>query len=241
MAIELIAEVASSHGGDLELAKAFIWQCAEAGADWVKFQSYQATTLRPTDPQRAWLAQAELSDDAHYMLRDECRRAGAKFLTTAFHASRVPFLAKLGMPAIKIGSGEAGEADLFKATGQYPWRRFVSAGLQNMRSWVESRCERFRCVSRYPAPANSVLCFQPFGAVSDGRYVGWSDHCVGINDCELAILRGARLIEKHVALREQKRERRPWEATIEELKLLRQFADEDPQQYIGRWQYTLTQ
>ena len=50
MPIEIIAECASNHGGSIPLAKEFIWRCAEAGADWVKFQTTRVKHLRKTVP-----------------------------------------------------------------------------------------------------------------------------------------------------------------------------------------------
>lgn len=232
--VELIAEVSSNHGGDLELAKAFIWQCAEAGANWVKFQSYQVRTLRQGDPQRDWLAQAELADDAHYILKAECEKAGTKFLTTVFHHSRVPFLASLGLEAIKVGSGEAREPILAAAVNrQRAWARvFVSCGVTGARSAIGwSRADALHCVSRYPHP--SACAVVDYGR----RFVGYSDHSIGLEGCQLACIRGAKIIEKHVGLPAQKRPRKPWEATMAELKELRQFADDDPSTYIGRWQH----
>ncbi len=127
--IEIICEIASNHGGDMHLAEAFIEGCAEAGADWVKFQSYQVATLRPDDPQREWLAKAELSDADHETLMKACDKAHVKFLTTAFHHSRVPFLASLGLQTIKIGSGEANEPSLYEAVKTSTIRQaFVSFG-----------------------------------------------------------------------------------------------------------------
>lgn len=234
--VELIAECSSNHGGDISLAKAFIHQYAEAGADWIKFQSYQVRTLRPGDPQRDWLAAAELSDDAHHILKAECEQAGVQFLTTVFHASRVPFLKTLQMPAIKVGSGEAAEMSVVDAvSGGWPCI-FVSTGISppNVLSAWDGRASGvryFRCVSRYPCPSEAA--YQQYF----NRRVGWSDHCVGLEGCRVAIMGGARIIEKHVSLPQQKRERRSFEATVNDFKELRAFADDDPAQFIGRWQH----
>lgn len=234
MAIELIAEVSSNHGGDLELAKAFIWAYAEAGADWVKFQSYQVATLRPDDPQRSWLAQAELSDEAHHILQAECARAQVQFLTTIFHVSRLDFLVSLGLAAVKVGSGESTDVGLgTRVTTSFP-RTFISMGLHPRPALWQMGADLLHCVSRYPCPTGAV-------ARSYTRpFVGWSDHCRGVDACETAIVSGARVIEKHVSLPAQRRDRRSWEADVEQFRRLRQFADDDPQRYLGRWGHTPT-
>jgi sialic acid synthase SpsE len=252
MAVEIIAELSSNHGGSVELAKEFIWRCAESGADWVKFQTTRIKHLRPDDPQYEWFRRAELSDEAHLELRDECTKAGVKFLTTVYHAADVPFVASLGLEAVKIGSGEAGESSLAGAVmaSSIP-RIIVACGITHAcdtpyfkirRSWwPRQHVDFLRCVCRYPAPDESVSAavrrrFVAGGTYSD-RATGWSDHAVGVGACRIALLHGARIIEKHVQLPHQARPPKPYEATMEELKALRQFADEDPARFVGRWQH----
>lgn len=234
--VELIAEVSTNHGGDLGLAKAFIWECAQAGADWVKFQSYQVRTLRPGDPQTDWFRQAELSDDAHGILIEECQKAGTKFLTTVFHHSRVGFLRGLGLEAVKIGSGETNERSLIDTICTARFQRvIVSEGIRPIQYWPESTIvpELLQCVSRYPA--SLLACVTAIERMRT-RGVGYSDHSIGLAMCRRAIEAGARIIEKHVQLPKQKRTPRPYEATIAQLREIRQFADESPERFLGRWQ-----
>lgn len=229
MRVELIAEVSSNHGGDLSLAKAFIHAFADAGADWIKFQTTRVKHLRPDDPQYGWFQQAELSDDAHAELKAECDRVGVKFLTTVFHPAEIPMLKALGLEAIKIGSGEAGDNAFERAVKAAGFPRvIISDGILPPRG---RQHELLRCISRYPAPHGMV----PEAFSLGGRYQGWSDHCIGTDSCEVAILRGARIIEKHVQLPEQARAPKPFEATVEEFKRLRAFADDDPTRFVGRW------
>lgn len=234
--VELIAEVSSNHGGDLALAKEFIWRFAEAGADWVKFQTTRVKHLSPADPQYAWFQQAEVSDEAHVELKAECQKAGVKFLTTVYNVAEVPMLAALGLEAVKVGSGEAREAALLDAlVEQTNGLIIVSDGIvprlfRYHELWP--RVRTLKCISRYPAPHGMVP--QDFGL---REHDGWSDHCVGLESCHVAILRGASIIEKHVCLPHQARPVKPYEATVEEFKQLRAFADEDPQRFLGRWQH----
>lgn len=237
MKVELIAECASSHGGDLRLAKEFIKRYAEAGADWVKFQSYQTSTLDPSDPQYTWLQQAELHDDQHRELKELCEREGCKFLTTVFHPSRVPFLKTLGLDAIKIGSGEAMIPPLLAAVEHFQ-RVLVSTGLIGRAKVWGRPFEGLVCVSRYPAPTAwaAHLATMPYGA----GLTGYSDHCFSIDVCMSAICAGATVIEKHVSLPKQLRPSQSWEATVQEFKQLRAFADDEgPAKFQGRWQWML--
>src|SRR3990167_5889202 len=135
MAIELIAEVSTNHGGSVALAKEFIWRFAEAGADWIKFQHTRVKHLRPDDPQYEWFKKAEFSLEQFQELKAECEKAGTKFLTTVYNHQDVPEVQQLGLEAIKIGSGEAEAsrlADALRATS-IP-RIFVSLGLCDAQS-----------------------------------------------------------------------------------------------------------
>ena len=228
--VELIAETSTNHGGSVALAREFIWRFAEAGADWIKFQTTRVKHLRPDDPQYAWFQRAELSDDAHFELKAECEKAGVKFLTTVYHPDDVPFVASLGLEAIKIGSGEATDFTLRTAVYHAGFTRvFVGCGLGTV--WYQHHADLLRCVTRYPAPA--ALASYAYGR----EYKGWSDHCVGLDGCQIAICRGASIIEKHVCLPNQARDLKPYEATAYEFKQLRAFADEDPSRFLGRWQH----
>jgi N,N'-diacetyllegionaminate synthase len=247
--IELIGEISSNHGGDLSLAKEFIHAFAEAGADFCKFQTTRVKHLRKGDPQAAWFQQSELSEDAHWELKDECERRGTKFLTTVYNAEEVPFLASLGLEAIKIGSGEAGEQGLADAVRGQFHRVFVSLGLWE-KPWdqtpfadahevtpgwnkVDLRVTYFRCITRYPSPSAAPLLWPEFKR----PVTGYSDHAVGLAGCHLAIFRGATIIETHVQLpRRQARDPKPFEKTVQEFRQLRAFADEDTSRWIGRWQ-----
>ncbi|NCS95086.1 MAG: hypothetical protein GW761_14940, partial [Leptospira sp.] len=69
---KIIAEIASSHNGDIELAKSMIRAAADAGADIVKFQSWQAKNVPDNDPDKKRYESLELSDADHEVLIDEC-------------------------------------------------------------------------------------------------------------------------------------------------------------------------
>ncbi len=234
--VELIAEVATNHGGDVALAKEFIREFAENGADWIKFQFTRVAHLRKDDPQYAWFEQAELSVPAFRELQSECHRLGVGFLLTVYHADDVEAVASLGVDAVKVGSGEAGERSVAHAIqGSDIPRVLVSCGIVPLKTSValwhpgSQQVQFLRCTSRYPCPSGS--------ACGDyGLYSGWSDHCVGMEGAQIAILHGATIIEKHVCLGNQARRIQPWEAAPQDFLMLRRFADDDPERFLGRWQ-----
>ena len=120
----IIAEAGVNHNGDLEMAKQLVRAAAEAGADYVKFQTFSADKLvtktakqaeyqkknlqsGENDSQYTMLKKLELSREAHYELIKTCKYYGIRFLSTAFDNDNLVFLMKdLDLDYIKIPSGE---------------------------------------------------------------------------------------------------------------------------------------
>jgi N,N'-diacetyllegionaminate synthase len=257
MRCELIAELASNHGGDLDLACDLIRQCAEAGADTVKVQSYQTRHLNPADPQFAWLRQAELSDDAHEQLMRCCDDYRVKFLTTVFHEDRVPFLASLGLTHLKIGSGEAMRRPLIDAVAAYPWHVYVSTGLATLNEiayavkMLGNRLTLMHTVSQYPTPLDHAnLPRIAWLREKFGVPVGYSDHTVGLDASMAAMCMGADVVEKHFSPTNGPRES-AWDLGPINLVLLANFRDDvtammtprsmdhdrKDRPFIGRWDF----
>lgn len=230
----LIAEVASAHGGDMTLAKRFVAEAAAAGTTFVKFQSWRAGTLRDGagDAQYGWFQQAELSDAQHLELIAECDAAGVQFLTTCFDVGRVPFLASLGLKAIKVSSPDLTSRRLLSELREHFDHVIVSTGLAHAdeiaqaAGWLSGgKFSMLHCVSKYPLePADANLARM----AELRRYtpsVGWSDHAVGVEVAKLAVALGANVIEKHFCLGRQGPGRvNPWDATPAELSDLSAYA-----------------
>lgn len=254
---EIIAEVASNHGGRREWQDRFVEMAAQAGAEFVKFQSYQTTHLSPSDPQYLWLKHAELSDADHERLMNLCLRHGVKFLTTAFHADRVPFLAGLGLKTIKIGSGEASNVALLKAVAEHPWKVIVSTGLltrtelERLNAILAHReVVLLHCVSEYPTPFNKVnLGRMAWLEQFTNRPTGYSDHTAGMSAALAAVGMGAAMVEVHLSASTAPRQQE-WDKTVGDLTYLCAFrdnvammrrpgrmlwSDKEPRPFVSRW------
>jgi N,N'-diacetyllegionaminate synthase len=236
MRTQIIAEVTSNHGGDLALAREFIRHAADAGADFVKFQSWRASTVRDgaADPQFEWFVKSELSDADHRTLIDECGQRGIGFLTTCFDIGRVEFLASLGLQAIKVGSPDLTSRRMLEALRAAFPRVIVSTGVgtddevEQAAGWLAGGdFSLLHCVSLYPMPParahlrrmNWLRRFTPS--------VGWSDHTEGNEVAKLAIASGADIVEKHFCLgRSGPGRAMPWDATPDDLAELVAFAAE---------------
>jgi len=85
----IIAEAGVNHNGDIKLAKRLIDAAAEAGVDYIKFQTfkanklvtkiakraeYQVTNTKNNDSQYEMLKKLELSDENHYDLIKYCKK-----------------------------------------------------------------------------------------------------------------------------------------------------------------------
>lgn len=133
--VHVIAEAGVNHNGRRDLAFALVEAAAAAGADSVKFQTFDAGKLaaksapkadyqkRTTDAdesQLAMLRKLELPREWHPELQAHARSCGIQFLSTAFDFDSLAFLDGLGMPVFKIPSGEV-------TNGPLVWR-FASTG-----------------------------------------------------------------------------------------------------------------
>ena len=118
----IIAEAGVNHNGDLAMAKNLVLAAAEAGADFVKFQTFKADKLVSKaakkagyqarnindgdDSQYTMLKKLEMPEAWHHELINFASALGIQFLSTGFDEESVDFLDQLGMPFYKIPSGE---------------------------------------------------------------------------------------------------------------------------------------
>jgi sialic acid synthase SpsE len=198
----LIAELASSHGGDVGLAARMIREAAACGATHAKVQAYQTKFLSPNDPQYNWLKQAELSDSDLARLAGICHDEGIHFLATVFDEERVPLIRELSAE-VKIGSGESGDLALLFAVRDANFGRvYVGTGLGNW--WYVDKTESIPMfgVAAYPADDTQAMLAATLGKglMEKGARWGYSDHTCGLDAAEFALAIGASALEVHVAL-----------------------------------------
>ena len=228
MRTQIIAELASNHGGDLSLAKDLISACADHGADWIKVQAYQTKYLARTDPQYDWLTQAQVTESGLAELKAHAEKCGVKFLASVFDLERAKFIRSLGCDTVKIGSGETARhsfhVHVLSLGFQYA---FIGCGLMEMLPWLrhENRVDvvPFYGVSEYPTPEERAYC--AMNRADQSRPWGWSDHTrldvVGMD----AIKRGASYVERHVGFRDRGRFN-AWDSEPRHLRELRKWAED---------------
>lgn len=146
-AVFFIAEAGVNHNGDIGLALRLVDTAADAGADAVKFQtfkadklatrqaakaSYQVTNTGESGSQLEMLRRLELSPAHHEQLLEHCRLRGIAFMSTAFDEDSLAMLAPLGMPAIKIPSGDITCGPLLLQAARLRQKLIVSTGMSTL-------------------------------------------------------------------------------------------------------------
>ena len=228
MATLIIAEAGVNHNGDMQLAKQLIDAAAEAGADVVKFQTFQADQLATykapkaiyqqqttgkTENQQEMLQRLELSFDQHQQLISHCRNSDIEFLSTAFDDPSIDLLNKLNLKRFKIPSGEITNLPYLRRLGGLGKPLILSTGMANMgeieaalavletAGTNRAQITVLHCTTEYPAPMAEVnlRAMQTIGKAF-GVAVGYSDHTAGIEVPIAAVALGATVIEKHITL-----------------------------------------
>ncbi len=218
--VHVIAEVGVNHNGDVDLAHELIDVAVASGADSVKFQTFSpdklvsrtaATTPYQRDrggssDQRSLLEALTLPSGAWAELRDHARDRGIAFLSTPFDTDSAEMLVALGLPALKVSSGELTNLPYLRTLASLGVTLLVSTGMgseDEVARAVEA-CDGapglilFHCVSAYPAPVDECnLRVIPRLAQRHGIPVGWSDHTPGLTTALGAVALGAPILEKH--------------------------------------------
>ncbi|MDI7189572.1 N-acetylneuraminate synthase [Leptospira santarosai] len=225
----IIAEAGVNHNGDLELARKLIDVAANAGADIVKFQTFEAERLvtksakkadyqnsatgNAAESQYEMLKKLELSKENHEKLIQYCKQTGIEFLSTAFDLQSLAFLEQLNLSRYKIPSGEITNLPYLQKIGSSGKPIILSTGMSTLGE-IESallvlettgakrnEITVLHCNTEYPTPYSDVN-LSAMKSIADAFKikVGYSDHTSGIEVSVAAVALGASVIEKHFTL-----------------------------------------
>ena len=226
-----VAEISANHCGNFQLAKKLI-KCAKVnGADAVKLQTYTADTMTlKSDKKYFKINQGlwkgynlwNLYDKArtplewHKKLFQYGKSLGIKVFSTPFDITAVDFLEKLNCPIYKIASFEMTDLNLVKKVSQTKKPIIISTGMANLQE-IETTFKVAKksgakditllyCVSNYPSSINDFNLNNI--KILKNKFkckVGISDHSTDNRVAIAAIASGAEVIEKHIALDNQKK------------------------------------
>ena len=226
--IIIIAEAGVNHNGDISLAMQLIDVAAEAGADFVKFQTFNADRLvtriakkanyqeQATDSmesQHEMLSRLELTEAMHLHLIAHCETQNIGFLSTGFDIESINLLSNLGQECFKVPSGEITNLPYLRHIGQLKKRIILSTGMSTLgdieaaidvlenAGTPRAKITVLHCTTEYPTPMAEVnlRAMQSIHAAF-GTEVGYSDHTQGIEVSIAAVAMGAAVIEKHFTL-----------------------------------------
>src|SRR3989338_8569939 len=140
--VYIIAEIGLNHQGDINLAKKLIDIAVDAGSDAVKFQKrslphlYKKEVLENPEFQERGLhysishvMKCEFSEEQMEALHRYSLEKGVHFICTPWEEESLRFLAKLNLPAYKIGSPDMFNLPLLRATASLKRPMIVSTGM----------------------------------------------------------------------------------------------------------------
>lgn len=220
----IIAEAGVNHNGSLELAKKLVDAAKAAGADAVKFQTfnsedlvskeadmatYQKKNTGKNETQLQMLKNLELKKYDFEELKKYCDMTGILFLSTPHTEDSLGFLDKL-MPLFKIGSGDLTNLPFLERVAKKGKPVILSTGMANLEEIREAydtvkkyndRIVILHCTTSYPCPKSQVNLNAMITLKNEfGCLVGYSDHTSGIEVSLMAASLGASVIEKHFTL-----------------------------------------
>ena len=207
--INLIAEIGWNHMGDMSLAKKMILTAKEAGANICKFQAWSEANLKSgpwdEDGRREIYKKAGLNQDQFKELLDFCNSNDVKFCTSIFNIKDFMLFEELDFDLIKIPSHEVYNLELIKEAVDRYKHVLISLGACK---WSEitkikenfSNIIPMHCVSSYPLEARMANFPKMKEIKKLFNNFGYSGHYSGIEDAMIAIVMGAKYIEKHFTI-----------------------------------------
>lgn len=218
----IIAEVAQAHDGSLGMAHAFVDTASRCGADAVKFQTHIAEAeSTPAEPWRTpfsrqdesrfdYWKRMEFTEEQWRGLKEHAAAEGLMFLSSPFSPEAVDLLARVGVSAWKIPSGEVATPDILErlaGTGLPVWISTGMSTLAEIDRAVQTvrgaglEVSLFQCTSKYPTPPE-MLGLNVIDELRQryGCPVGLSDHSGTIYSGLAAATVGIDLLEVHLTL-----------------------------------------
>lgn len=224
----IIAEAGVNHNGKLYLAKKLIIAASKAGADYVKFQTfepnemikfktkmakYQKKNLNKNYTQYDILRKYQLRKSDYVELIKFSKKNNIKFISSPFDNNSIKFLSNLNLDYIKIPSGEIDNFPYLKEIGKLNKKIILSTGMANIDEVSNAlkiitkfgtkrkNISILHCHSDYPSDFKD-LNLKAIKTLKEkfNLRVGFSDHSLGIHASIVSVSLGAEIIEKHITL-----------------------------------------
>jgi N,N'-diacetyllegionaminate synthase len=218
----IIAEAGVNHNGNLNKAFELIDAAVEAGADYVKFQTFKADKLVSVKANKAeyqikntnnnkesqleMLQKLELSESDHEQLIAYCQEKNIKFFSTAFDLASLEYLSTVGMDMVKIPSGEINNLPYLRKAASLFKKVIISTGMSTLKEVGDAvnvfitfgipkeNITILHCNTEYPTPMMDVN-LKAMLSIGDEFKTS-----IGIEVPIAAVALGASVIEKHFTL-----------------------------------------
>lgn len=225
----IIAEAGVNHNGDILDAFKLIDAAVDAGADYVKFQTFKPEKLvskfatkaeyqientgNAQESQLQMLQKLELSHEQHEQLIRYSKQKNIQFFSTAFDLESLQYLKDIGLELVKIPSGEITNLPYLRLAAKLFQKVILSTGmatLDDIKAAVKvftdngvskDKITVLHCNTEYPTPMKDVNLLAMLHIQKElGTDIGYSDHTLGIEVSIAAVALGAMVIEKHFTL-----------------------------------------
>jgi sialic acid synthase SpsE len=215
----IIAEVNSSHNGNVDTARQMIVKAKEIGCSCIKFQSWSAESLYSdsyysNNPVAKRIVQKfSLSEEELLGLAKYCNEIGISFSSTPYSIKEVDFLLEqCNASFIKVASMDINNYPYLQYIAKSGAPIVLSTGMAEMGevrkavSVIEeagnNQIALLHCISIYPAEASTIHLNNILGLREEfPQYpIGFSDHTIGIEISVAATALGSAIIEKHFTL-----------------------------------------
>jgi N,N'-diacetyllegionaminate synthase len=224
----IIAEAGINHNGSLKKALKLIDAAASAGANAIKFQTFQAENLATDYAPKAryqkyksakkenqfqMLKKLEFTDIMHRTCLKKCKKKKIIFMSSAFDIESLNYLNKFNLSYFKVPSGEIVNTPYLEVLGKIRKKVILSTGMSSIYEIKKaiktlitngtkiSFITLMQCTSAYPAPYDEIN-LNVIATLRD-RFklnIGFSDHSLGVQASIAAVALGAKIIEKHLTL-----------------------------------------
>lgn len=222
----IIAEAGVNHNGNVNTALKLCDAAKKSGADVVKFQTwkteaiitknveqaeYQKENMGGEESQYEMLKKLELSYDDFKRIKQYCDSIGITFASTADESESLDFLISIGIPFIKVGSGEIGNIPYLRYVGSKNKPIILSTGMSSiadidislkaLREGGADDITLLHCTTSYPCVYENVN-LNAMNTIGNTFKlpVGYSDHTIDNTVAIAAVAMGATVIEKHFTL-----------------------------------------
>ena len=224
----IIAEAGVNHNGNINIAKKLIDEASKAGADAVKFQTFNTdnivTKKSPkssyhkitggSDKDQSWyklLKSQELNFKQHQELVKYCKKRKIIFLSTPYDFNSVDMLCNLNVPAFKIASTDNNNYPLLKYISKKNKPILLSTGMTDMKEIVETvkilksynqkKIAIMQCTSSYPCELKNLNLSVINTLQKKFKCpIGFSDHSTEILPAVISTTIGSAIYEKHLTL-----------------------------------------